>query len=81
VREQAIATAVTDARGRWSLPVTLLPSRQGMSLRALYAGSSGLGAVVSEPLQVPGSVSLTPAPAGSAPASPPSLPAAAPPAM
>ncbi len=85
VREQTLGEALTDAAGRWTLPVTLAPAGRGMALRALYAGSSGFGAAVSEPLEVASPVSLTPptpsSPPGSPPAgSPPTPPAAAPPA-
>lgn len=82
VRERTIALAVTDARGIWSLPVTLSAAGgAGMWLRALYAGpgtgapgSSGAGASISDPLHIP-------AAAVSVPQAPPPTPAeAAPPA-
>jgi hypothetical protein len=60
VRERTIAQGVTDARGIWSLPVTLSAVRgAGMWLRALYAGSGavtpgvGAGASISDPLHIP----------------------------
>jgi hypothetical protein len=75
VRERTIAEAVTDARGMWSLPVTLSGSRgAGTWLRALYAGAgapgSATGASVSDPLHVP-------AAALSVPQAPPPTPAEA----
>ncbi len=77
VRERAIAQAMTDAKGMWSLPVTLSGSRgAGMWLRTLYAGAPGsaAGASVSDPLHVP-------AAALRVPQAPPPTPAeAAPPA-
>jgi hypothetical protein len=78
VQERTIAEAVTNAEGKWSLPVSSRASGgAGMWLRALCSGASGVGAAVSEPLHVPGVVSVTPAPS-TAPA--PSSPAASPPA-
>jgi hypothetical protein len=75
VGERTIAEAATDAQGRWSLPVSVLAGHgAGDSLRVLSLGSAGSGACVSEPLDVPGSVSLS-----SPPAPAPSAPAAAPP--
>jgi N-acetylmuramoyl-L-alanine amidase len=71
VQERTIAEAVTDAQGSWSLPHTFSSARGGfVSLRALYAGSSGSGASVSEPLQVPVTTpaGVPPAPAPTAPA-------------
>jgi N-acetylmuramoyl-L-alanine amidase len=79
VRERTIAQAVTDARGSWSLPVTLSASRgAGMWLRALYAGSgpgapgAGAGASISDPLHIPAAAlsvpqAPPPTPAGAAP--------------
>jgi N-acetylmuramoyl-L-alanine amidase len=62
VQERTLAQAVTDARGAWSLPVTLTPasaSGEQLALRALYAGAvagaggpAGAGASVSEPLDL-----------------------------
>ncbi len=75
VTERTIGEAMTGAEGAWSLAVTLAPAGRGVSLRSLCAGSSGLGAAVSEPLGLAVPVSLTP------PATPsPSPPAAVPPA-
>ena len=72
--------AVTDAVGSWTIPVTLAAKGPGVGLRALYAGSNGLGAAVSEPLDTPAPLSLTPpAAAGAPPATQPSQQAAAPP--
>ena len=81
VREQTLGEALTNAEGRWTLPVTLAPGDRGVALRALYAGSSGLGAAVSEPLEVASPVSLAPPTASPPPpaGSPPTPPAAAPP--
>jgi hypothetical protein len=81
VREQTLGEALTNAEGRWTLPVTLAPAGRGVALRALYGGSSGLGAAVSEPLQVASPVSLGPPTASPPPGSPPpaSPPAGSPP--
>jgi hypothetical protein len=80
VREQTIGEALTDAGGRWSLAAILAPAGRGMSLRALFPGASGVGAAVSEPLDVSAPVAISP-PAGQQPSvPPPSPPAAAPPA-
>jgi hypothetical protein len=87
VQERTIGEALTDAQGRWSLAVTLVPAAKGSSLRALCAGSGASGATVSEPLDLPSAVSLTPpappprVPEPTGPPAPaPSPPAAAPPA-
>lgn len=84
VVEQTIAEALTGQDGRWSLPVTITPARHGLALRALFTGSNGVGAAVSEPLQLAGTVSLSPTPSppppGPPPASPPTPPAGGPPA-
>jgi hypothetical protein len=87
VQERTIGEALTDAQGRWSLAVTLVPAAKGSSLRALCAGSGASGASVSEPLDLPSAVSLSPpappapVPEPAAPPAPaPSPPAAAPPA-
>jgi hypothetical protein len=75
VSERTIAQAVTDAQGRWSLAVSVLERRgAGVGLRALSLGSAASGACVSDPLEVPGAVSLSPPPAPA-----PTAPAAAPP--
>jgi hypothetical protein len=76
VEERTLAEAVTDARGSWSLAATFSAARASwMWLRALYPGSTVAGATISEPLQIPVTVSL------GQPAQPqPTAPAAAPPA-
>jgi hypothetical protein len=76
VRERTIAEALTDAEGSWSLPASFTtPSTDGLWLRALCPGSSGVGAAVSDPLHLPAAAMLT------APVAPaPTPPAAAPPA-
>jgi hypothetical protein len=79
VAEQPIGEAVTDAAGGWSLAAVLSTSGRGMSLRALFAGASGLGAAVSDPLDLPAPLAIS-APSAPASAPPPSSPAAAPPA-
>jgi hypothetical protein len=76
VHERTLGEALTDPAGRWSLPVTLEAGRGGTSLRALCTGAGGFGTTLSEPLDVPAPVSVTPPAA----ATPPSPPAAAPPA-
>jgi N-acetylmuramoyl-L-alanine amidase len=76
VHERTLGEALTDPAGRWSLPVTLAAGRGGTSLRALCTGAGGFGTTISEPLDIPAPVSLTPPAA----ATPPSPPAAAPPA-
>jgi hypothetical protein len=76
VHERTLGEALTDPAGRWSLPVTLGAGRGGTSLRALCTGAGGFGTTISEPLEIPAPVSLTPPAA----ATPPSPPAAAPPA-
>ncbi len=76
VLEQTLAQVVTGASGEWSVPVSIAPGRrEGIWLRALCPGGTGVPAAVSAPLNLPGAASLTPQ---SAPA--PTPPAAAPPA-
>jgi hypothetical protein len=76
VSERTIAEATTDAQGRWSLAVILLPRHgKAVSLRILSAGSDASGACVSDPLRIAGTVSVNPPPAPS-----PTAPAALPPA-
>jgi hypothetical protein len=76
VAERTIGEAVTDVAGRWSLAVSFLAARSStVSLRAMSAGAGGMGACVSDPLVLAGSVALNPP---GAPA--PSPEAAAPPA-
>ncbi len=77
VIEQTLAQVVTGAGGEFSLPVSASPTGgEGTWLRALCPGSATVGAAVSEPLNVPGAVSVRLA---GAPA--PTPPAPAPPAM
>jgi hypothetical protein len=82
VSERTIGEASTDAQGRWSLPVSVLPRRGGTSLRVLSTGAGAAGACVSDPLHIRGIVSLSPPPAPAPPAAAPAPtpPAAAPPA-
>ncbi len=92
VRERTIGQAVTDADGKWSLPVsdgvagsvgrgpqgeTVTARARGAWLRALCPGARGVPASVSEPLNVAGTVAVTPQPA---PAPAPTPPATQPPA-
>jgi hypothetical protein len=76
VSERTIAQALTDAQGRWSLPASVAATgAAGVWLRALCAGSAGVGAAVSEPLHLPAPVSPpAPAPAPTAPAPAPPAP-------
>ena len=67
VVEQTLAQVTSDAQGRWTLPVSLVPAAGVVSLRALYAGAiaaaggpPGAGAAVSDPLVLAAST-LTPA--------------------
>jgi hypothetical protein len=76
VQERTVAEAATDGEGRWSLSALLSAKPGGTSLRALSTGAAGFGAAVSDPLRLPGAVSLS-APAAAAP----TPPAAAPPAQ
>jgi hypothetical protein len=62
VRERTIAQASTATNGEWSLPVTVTPAAGGMWLRALCPGASGVPATLSEPMRVPGAVSIAPEP-------------------
>ena len=71
VSELPLAEAVTDASGRWALPVLIGPSKRGVSLRALFEGSTGHGAAVSEPLDVPGAVAVSQPQPAPPPSSPP----------
>jgi hypothetical protein len=68
VTESTVAEAVTDAAGRFSMPVLDPPLPAGkLALRALCPGGPGYGAAVSAPLEVsvaaPGSAPVKPAPA------------------
>ena len=77
VREQTLAQVVTEANGAWSLPVAVSPGGgEGMWLRALCPGAPGVPAAVSDPLRLPGTVSITPAgvPAPTPQAAPPPAP-------
>ncbi len=58
VRERTIAQTSTGAEGEWSQAVAVTPSAGGMWLRALCPGASGVPAAVSEPVHVPGAVSV-----------------------
>jgi hypothetical protein len=62
VSEQTLGETTTNAAGQWGLNATPidLPGG-GIWLRALCPGGPGFGAAVSDPLHLPGSVSLTPA--------------------
>jgi uncharacterized protein with LGFP repeats len=74
VKEVALGQTVTDAEGSWSLTSTGFSPGAGTWLRALCPGANGVPAAVSDPLRVPGSLSLTPPPAPA-----PTPPAATPP--
>jgi hypothetical protein len=74
VKDVALGQTVTDAEGNWSLTSTGFSPGAGTWLRALCPGASGVPAAVSDPLPVPGSLSLTPPPTPS-----PTPPAATPP--
>jgi hypothetical protein len=71
---------LTGANGAFSVPVVVLPGAgEGMWLRALcpgVPGVPGVPAAVSDPLHVPGTVSVTPAsvPAPTPQATPPPAP-------
>jgi hypothetical protein len=76
VRERTVAETLTDAAGTWSLPAGPRASSGGGQawLRALYEGTEGRGAAVSDPLRVPASVIAALAaapPSAAAPAPPP----------
>ncbi len=77
VDERTIAEAVTNAEGRWSLPVSISPEGMPVSLRALCPGAKGIPAAVSDPLHLPGTPVFSP-PSALAPG--PTPPAASPPA-
>ncbi len=69
VNEQTLGETATNSAGQWELDATpLSPPGAGIWLRALCPGGPGFGAAVSDPLHLPGNVSLT-APAASPPAS------------
>ncbi len=87
VSELALAQALTDPAGQWSLPVVLSPGKAQTSLRVLCAGASGVPTVLSPPLTLGGYVSFNSAsstpsqpstPSPSSTSSPPSA-ASAPP--
>lgn len=82
VREQTLAQVTTDERGVFGVPFSFTPARTSKGtgrretpLRAVFAGGSGVGACVSDPLVLAGAPVFA---ATSAPASAPSSPAAAP---
>ncbi|HEX5307689.1 MAG TPA: N-acetylmuramoyl-L-alanine amidase [Solirubrobacteraceae bacterium] len=76
VRERALAQATTDEQGSFSLAFSsFTPARKHETpLRAVFAGASGTGACVSEPLTLAGVPGFAPTPA---PASAPTPAAAA----
>jgi hypothetical protein len=83
LEEPVLAQTTTGADGRWSLPVAISPNQAARTaLRAVCTGGPNLPVAVSDPLQVPGSVSFSvpaapqsgQAPAPSAPESPPPAP-------
>jgi uncharacterized protein with LGFP repeats len=78
VSERTVAQATTDERGAFGVPLSFTPARKRphTPLRAVFAGAPGLGACVSDPLELAGSVSFAPAPAP--PPSPTPPPATAP---
>jgi hypothetical protein len=84
VRERTIGQAVTDAEGKWSLPlpVGVSPSgsaaRGGRWLRALCPGASGVPATVSDPVHVAGAVAVSPQPTPAPVPTPPATPSPAP---
>jgi hypothetical protein len=62
VSETTVAEALTDAEGRWSVPLLSPPLPVGsLSLRALCTGAAGYGAAVSVPLSVKVAAPVTPA--------------------
>ncbi len=72
VSERTLGETTTNPAGQWALDATALgPSNGGTWLRVLCPGGHGYGAAVSDPLHLPGDISLS-APA----ASPAALPAA-----
>jgi uncharacterized protein with LGFP repeats len=62
VLERTIAQAATDGAGRFQVPLTLTPAHgahgQVTALRAVFAGASGVGACVSDPLELTGRASF-----------------------
>jgi hypothetical protein len=70
VSERTLAQALTDANGGFTVPFAFAPARKhapGVALRAVCAGGPALPASVSDPLELPGSVSFAPPPPSSAP--------------
>jgi uncharacterized protein with LGFP repeats len=63
VQERTIAQAMTNAEGRWSLPVSISPEGMPVSLRALCPGAKGIPAAVSDPLHLAGTPVFSPGPA------------------
>jgi hypothetical protein len=74
VLEAPLVQTVTDSQGNWSLTAAGLAPGRSTWLRALCPGARGVPAAVSNPLQLPGSLSLAPTPAAA-----PTSPAATPP--
>jgi hypothetical protein len=63
VRQQTLATTQTAATGEWSLPLAPVTAEvKGQWLRALCPGTPGVPAAVSDPLQLPGTLTLAPPP-------------------
>jgi len=59
VSERTLGETTTNPAGRWELDATpLSPSRGGIWLRAICPGGPGVGAAVSDPLHLPGGISL-----------------------
>ena len=75
VRELTLTTLATDAQGGFAVPASFAGVSGRVALRALFAGSSGLGAVVSDPLTL--SLAAVRSPVAPVP-SPPAAPSPAP---
>lgn len=70
VLERTVAQTTTDRAGRFQVPLALtLAHGQVTALRAVFTGAPGVGACVSDPLELAGRASFATPPA---PASPPS---------
>jgi hypothetical protein len=68
VRQKTLATTQTAATGEWSLPLAPATAEgKGQWLRALCPGAPGVPAAVSDPLQLPGTLTLAPPPAAPSP--------------
>ncbi len=64
VQERTVAQAQTGTSGEWSLPLFASSTGgKGEWLRALCPGAPGVPAAVSEPLRLPGTLTLAPPPA------------------